>query len=1037
VIEIGLVSRSPDIRRFAVLSLGRFERPGLVKTIAPMLEDPDATVRADAAGAIGQSVHTTGPDGTGPARAALIGRLTAERDPRVIAVIIRTLGRIRHDPAATADVAQMLVTRTTGALDETLGAVQGLESLIRRAPKQPVSDAARTRLRELATSGADARVRRLALQALLNARDDDVGTIDKAASDPDWQVRRIAVLMMNPGVEVYGPGLTRARRDDDFHVRLEALRVSARGGAQARGCRTWLDALGDSSPAVVIQALDALTAACPEKTDVIARLNTIASTLGASGGSTHVAAHALVSLAAVAPADARPLIARAAQHPEWHVRSAAARAAAAANDDETLRRLAADRAGVVQEAALTGLAAMKSPALADAAIEALRFDDHHLVRTAATVLAGTSARERAVAALLAALDRLTKSGADTSRDPRVAILRRLQELASADAVPRLTPLLRDFDPAVATLAADTVAKWTGTRPEPQPLGRPVQQASEAELTTPPGRLVLDMAAGGRVEIELMPSIAPLTVARIARLAQRGYYNGLTFHRIAANFVVQGGSPAASEYVGDARYMRDEISLLSHERGTVGVSTRGRDTGDAQIFINLVDSPRLDYDYTIFGRVIAGMDVVDRMLEGAVIKRTELFSTGPRVPGTEPQRQQPVENSPVPLVLRFGRLIDGSGRSLSNAIVIVEGDRIVNVSQDAKSIPSGAKVIDLRRYTGLPGLIDAHTHITYYWDGAPGTRPLGQPRRDPATTASLAAANARRTLETGVTTVRDLGASGGADFLMRDQVNTGTTTGPRMFVAGQGISAGRGGGAPNPDAMRAQTEARIKAGAEWVKVYASRGSFQSVDTTQTLTFEEMTAIVGTAHSLNRPVAIHSYGPSGVKDAVRAGADSIEHGIDLDDETIAEMVKRGTVWVPTIDHNRYYVDAKDEYGFAPESIPPLQAYIQKNLESTRRAVKAGVRIAMGSDAVFSMFGQNTRELEWFVKAGMTPAQAIASATTIPAAMLRLAGDLGKVAPGFYADIIAVEGDPLSDISVLITQVKWVMKGGAVVVDKTPVK
>jgi imidazolonepropionase-like amidohydrolase len=141
----------------------------------------------------------------------------------------------------------------------------------------------------------------------------------------------------------------------------------------------------------------------------------------------------------------------------------------------------------------------------------------------------------------------------------------------------------------------------------------------------------------------------------------------------------------------------------------------------------------------------------------------------------------------------------------------------------------------------------------------------------------------------------------------------------------------------------------------------------------------------------------------------------------------------VWVPTIDHNRYYVDARDEYGFPPESIPPLQEYIQKNLESTRRAVKAGVRVAMGSDAVFSMFGQNTRELEWFVMAGMTPAQAIASATTVPAAMLGRERDLGRVAPGSYADIVAVDGDPLSDIGALITRVTWVMKAGVVVVDK----
>jgi imidazolonepropionase-like amidohydrolase len=235
-------------------------------------------------------------------------------------------------------------------------------------------------------------------------------------------------------------------------------------------------------------------------------------------------------------------------------------------------------------------------------------------------------------------------------------------------------------------------------------------------------------------------------------------------------------------------------------------------------------------------------------------------------------------------------------------------------------------------------------------------------------------------------------------------------------------------------MRAATEERIKAGVDWIKVYASRGSFQSVDTTQTVTFEEMKAIVEAAHAKGRKVAIHSYGPSGVKDAVRAGADSVEHGVDLDDETLAEMTKRGTVWVPTIDHNRYYVDARDEYGFSPESIGPLQDYIRRNLESARRAVKAGVRLAMGSDAVFSMFGQNTRELGWFVKAGMTPEQALTSATTIPAALLGVGDRLGRIAPGYLADIVAIEGDPLTEIDALFRGVRWVMKDGAVVVDRT---
>jgi imidazolonepropionase-like amidohydrolase len=147
-----------------------------------------------------------------------------------------------------------------------------------------------------------------------------------------------------------------------------------------------------------------------------------------------------------------------------------------------------------------------------------------------------------------------------------------------------------------------------------------------------------------------------------------------------------------------------------------------------------------------------------------------------------------------------------------------------------------------------------------------------------------------------------------------------------------------------------------------------------------------------------------------------------------------VRRGTVWVPTIDHNRYYIDARDEFGFAPDTIAPLRAYIEKNLDSARRAIKAGVKLAMGSDAVYSMFGQNTRELGWFVKAGMTPAQALASATTIPAALLGQEKTLGALAPGFFADIVAVDGDPLADVQALIDKVRWVMKGGTVVVDRT---
>jgi imidazolonepropionase-like amidohydrolase len=385
--------------------------------------------------------------------------------------------------------------------------------------------------------------------------------------------------------------------------------------------------------------------------------------------------------------------------------------------------------------------------------------------------------------------------------------------------------------------------------------------------------------------------------------------------------------------------------------------------------------------------------------------------------------------PSIIVIRTSRVWDGETLLGPSSIVVANG-RIVRIDPPTAPTPAGADVIDLSAFSVLPGLIDLHTHMTYFWDEAEGTRPLSQPRRAPAETAAVAVVNARRTLEAGVTTVRDLGASGGADYQMRDAINAGRALGPRMLVAGQGISEGRGG--PDPAAMRQAADARVAAGSDWIKVYGSRGSFQSVDTTQTVSLEEMKAVVDAAHARGHKVAIHSYGASGVKDAVLAGADSVEHGIEIDDETFAEMVKRGTVWVPTIDHNQYYIDARESYGWAPDVVPPLAAYIEKNLESTRRAVARGVKIGMGSDAVYTMFGRNTRELGWFVKAGMTPAQALATATTIPAALLDRSDSLGRLAPGYAADILAVQGDPLQSIEAVFN-VRWVMKDGAVVVDK----
>ncbi len=375
---------------------------------------------------------------------------------------------------------------------------------------------------------------------------------------------------------------------------------------------------------------------------------------------------------------------------------------------------------------------------------------------------------------------------------------------------------------------------------------------------------------------------------------------------------------------------------------------------------------------------------------------------------------------APKALLFGKLWDGTGKVTNNAIVVVDGGRVTQVSTSKSGIPRNAEWFDLRRYSALPGLIDAHTHITYYWEPKLGKNPR-RAEIHPLARVHLAQENARLTLSTGVTTIRDLNAYADSDIAVRDLIDKGFFPGPRIFTAGQGLVA------KIPAEMAAQVKQRIKAGHPWVKIFASRGGFDDTSTEQTVPFEAMQAAIIAAHEVGHKVAIHSYGPSGVRDAARAGADSIEHGIGIEDDTLRLMANRKIYWVPTIDHNRYYMDARHEFGFTDEAMASLRRYVEQNLETARRAVKAGVKLVMGSDAVFTMFGQNTRELEWFVKAGLTPEQALHTATTNAAAMLGLPGELGRIAPGAFADIIAVEGEPWNDIRAVTERVRWVMKGG----------
>jgi imidazolonepropionase-like amidohydrolase len=407
------------------------------------------------------------------------------------------------------------------------------------------------------------------------------------------------------------------------------------------------------------------------------------------------------------------------------------------------------------------------------------------------------------------------------------------------------------------------------------------------------------------------------------------------------------------------------------------------------------------------------------------------------------QEKPAEkNERAVKAVRFGKLWDGKGKVWTNAIVIVDGERVREVTTDAKRIPASAEVVDLTKYYGLPGLIDVHTHMTLYTDETPGVPMLKQiANNSAAVQVFLARKGAMRTLEAGVTTVRDLGSDQYEDIAMRDLINRGEMIGPRMFVVGYGLTVTStpykpglnlpaGGIADGvPEVLRVVRQ-QVAAGVDLIKMFASTGTDDDTSGYETYSYEEIKAAVDAAHQFGKKIAIHSYGPDGARDAVRAGTDSLEHATDMDDATIQEMVKRGTYYVPTIDHNRYYIENGSKIGYTPGFEPRSQAFIARNLETARKAHRAGVKFAMGTDAIYTMFGQNTRELGWFVKAGMTPEEALKTATTNAADLLGKANELCAVAPGYFADLVAVEGDPTADIGAVVEKVKWVMKGGVVV-------
>ena len=259
------------------------------------------------------------------------------------------------------------------------------------------------------------------------------------------------------------------------------------------------------------------------------------------------------------------------------------------------------------------------------AVRNLASPDYGLVLAAARKLKGWTEGRLALTSLRTNLERITRDRKATSRDARTEILQRLREFGDVRLAGDLRPFLLDIDPAIAKLAAEIISEKGTSKVEPATkryATKPVP--SEAFIRRLAGATaVVKMKEAGPFTLQLIPEEAPVTVALFAQLAEAKYYNGLTLHRIVPNFVLQGGSPGANEYVGHADFMRDELGLPSHRRGTLGISTRGRDTGDAQIFINLIDNFRLDHAYTVFARIVEGMDNVDKIQEGDVIESIEI------------------------------------------------------------------------------------------------------------------------------------------------------------------------------------------------------------------------------------------------------------------------------------------------------------------------------------------------------------------------------------------------------------------------------
>lgn len=413
-----------------------------------------------------------------------------------------------------------------------------------------------------------------------------------------------------------------------------------------------------------------------------------------------------------------------------------------------------------------------------------------------------------------------------------------------------------------------------------------------------------------------------------------------------------------------------------------------------------------------------------------------------------QKLAPPVNPTQVTVIRAGTLIDPRAESpLHNQVIVIRGDKVESVGAAASRIPPGATVIDLSHATVLPGLADCHTHILLQGeDPAEGGYDVNILKYPLGFRAARGTVAVRRALEEGFTTLRDMETEGAGylDVGIKQAINDGYIPGPRLFVATRAISTTGGypleGYAPElsmpkgvqvidgPVEARKAAREQLDHGADWIKVYMTHRSWVdkqgNLVSQPTLTVEELKAIVDETHGWQKKVACHAYGGTGLHRALDGGCDSIEHGLELDDAAIAQMKRQGTWYVPTL--SVYYTD------WAPANTPDGQRDRKRASDhevSFKNARNAGLKIAFGTDMGGIKWSEPiAQEFSRMVEFGMPPLEAIRSATTRAAELLDMQGQIGVIAPGSYADIIAVSGDPLHDINQL-EHVAFVMKGGQV--------